>query len=203
MIFTRFRSTLLIVLAGLHFARGTLRRLESSEEPDHRESSEEHGDGESHGEHDEHEEHGEREEHEERHGKENWGNFDDYWNLLTWITCCMILVSIVFDEASHRFGHWLEHKAHFHGRQSGAKINSQAYGAYGIHVRIFHRFQAEMMVLGFLTFTVWICSAAGLWEALVEGWKHLPQAKLHPHETPAKDHLRTCLLYTSPSPRDS
>ena len=91
--------------------------------------------------------------------------------LNNWIYTILILVTIAFDFLAHNFRHWLEHRAGVHARKhTYDKMPDPHSAAADLHLRIFTRFQGEMMTLGFLAFVVWVNNFAGTFQYIVEDY---------------------------------
>lgn len=94
---------------------------------------------------------------------ENWGNFDDYWNILSWVLVVLITLSLIVDEGLHRLTHWLQHRA---GEETGEE-RPELDNAWQLHLLMLRRFKSEMTMLGFLAFLVFILVNSGFFSSLV------------------------------------
>ena len=88
-----------------------------------------------------------------------------------WIYVLLILVTICFDKAAHELRHWLEHRAHEHTDEHNYSKKSNPNAATAdLQLRIYRRFQGEMMTLGFLAFVVWVNNFAGTFDKITESY---------------------------------
>jgi len=87
-----------------------------------------------------------------------WGNQTDSFALSHWAFVIIVATAIVYDLLLHKLTHYLQRAAHVHRDTEKA---SYALRPAKTYLKIWMRFQTEIMVLGCLAFTIWVANQCG------------------------------------------
>ena len=94
-----------------------------------------------------------------------WGNQTDSFALSHWAFVIIVATAIVYDLLLHKLTHYLQRAAHVHRDTEKA---SYALRPAKTYLKIWVRFQTEIMVLGCLAFTIWVANQCGAFDAVAE-----------------------------------
>lgn len=83
---------------------------------------------------------------------------DDLWTLFCSIAVVLIIWVVLFDTAAHRITHGLHHEVHEHKHVVISEYRDKLY------YLLWSSLQSELMVLGFLAFTIWLCNEVHLFD---------------------------------------
>jgi hypothetical protein len=103
-------------------------------------------------------------------------NVDEYAFVECMLICCMVTLALLFETLHHKVLHTLEHHIEKSARRGSADLSKtdiitggHKHGLY--MMRLMERLSGELMVLGFLAFTVWSCNKGELYDKVVtEGY---------------------------------
>jgi hypothetical protein len=97
---------------------------------------------------------------------------DEYAFVECMLLCCMLLLALLFEEIFHKIDHHLDHKAEEGGvktetDQTKFDIIRSGFKPGFYMIRLLNRLTSELMILGFIAFTVWSCNKVGVYEMVV------------------------------------
>jgi hypothetical protein len=99
-------------------------------------------------------------------------NVDEYAFVECMLICCMVALALFFETIHHYAHHSLEHHVEKGARKGSVNLSKtdiittgHKHGLYML--RLLDRLSDELMVLGFLAFTVWSCNKAKVYDMVV------------------------------------